>query len=80
MKIFQIWPSYENSWNQSCKIDCENCEYCEIANCDCEEIAISQTRQSGFLSGGRNRKTKQSYFLEGRNFANCENCFSKCCF
>ena len=34
--------------NQSCKIDCENCDYCEIANCDCEEIAISQTRQSGF--------------------------------
>ena len=34
--------------DQGCKMDCENCDYCEIANCDCEEIAISQTRQSGF--------------------------------
>ena len=33
-----------------------------------------------FLSEDRNRKTKQSNFLEGRNFANCENCFSKCHF
>ena len=31
--------------NQGCKMDCENCDNCEIANCDCEEIAISQITQ-----------------------------------
>ena len=34
--------------NQSCKINCENCDNCEIANCDCEGIAISQITQFGF--------------------------------
>ena len=44
---------------QSCKMNCENCDKCEIANWDCEEIAISQITQLNFL--------------EGRNCENYEN-------
>ena len=40
-------------------MNCENCDNCEIANCDCEEIAISQITQLNFL--------------EGRNCENYEN-------
>ena len=45
----------ENSkeFDQSCKMDCENCE---IANCDCEEIAISQITQFDFQKASHFRK------------------------
>ena len=47
--------------------------YCEIiANCD--EIAISQTTQSNFWEECAISQTKQSVFLVGRNFENCESC------
>ena len=48
-------------------MDCENCDYCEIANCD--KISISQF---DFLSGHGNRKTKQFDFLDDRNCEDCE--------
>ena len=35
----------DNPSRQTCKIDCKNCE---IVNCDCEEIAISQITQFDF--------------------------------
>ena len=41
---------------QSCKMDCENCDNCEIANCDCEEIAISQKTQFDFEKASQFRK------------------------
>ena len=64
-----------NQWlEQSCKIDCENCDYCEIANCDCDQIAISQTTQSDFWEGCAISQTKQSDFLNSRNCENCESC------
>ena len=40
-------------------MDSKNCYNCEIGNCDCEEVAISQITQLNFL--------------EGRNCENCEN-------
>jgi len=40
---------------QGCKMDCEKLRICEIANCDCEKIAISQLTQFIFLSARRNR-------------------------
>ena len=52
---------------QGCKMDCEKLRFCEIANCDCEEIAISQLTQFIFLSASRNRNITQFDFLEGRN-------------
>ena len=51
----------------------ENCDYCEIANCDCEKNTISQITQFSFLSVGRNRNTTQFDFLDGRNCESCEN-------
>jgi len=44
------------SARQSCKMDCENCDNCEIANCDCEEIAISQITQFDFEKASQFRK------------------------
>ena len=41
---------------QGCKMDCENCDNCEIANCDCEEIAISQITQFDFEKASQFRK------------------------
>ena len=58
---------------QGCKMDCEKLRICEIANCDCEKIAISQLTQFIFLSAGRNRNITQFDFLEGRNCESCEN-------
>ena len=46
---------------QSCKMDCKNCDYCEIANCDCDKIAISQTTQFVFLSDHR-KVTDKGHF------------------
>ena len=54
-------------------MNCENCDYCEIANCDCEKNTISQITQFSFLSIGRNRNITQFDFLEGRNCESCEN-------
>jgi len=48
-------------------MDCENCDNCEIANCDCEKNTISQITQFSFLTIGRNRNITQFDFLEGRN-------------
>ena len=59
---------------QGCKMDCENCDNCEIANCDCEKNTISQITQFSFLSAGRNRNTTQFDFLEGRNCEIAKNC------
>ena len=53
-------------------MDCENCDYCEIANCDCEENTISQITQFSFVSVGRNRNTTQFDFQVGRNCESCE--------
>ena len=47
-------------------MDCEKLRICEIANCDCEKIAISQLTQFTFLSVGRNRNITQFDFLEAR--------------
>ena len=58
---------------QGCKTDCENCDNCEIANCDCEKNTISQITQFSFLTIGRNRNITQFDFLEGRNCESCEN-------
>jgi len=44
---------------------CEKLRICEIANCDCEKIAISQ--QFIFLSAGCYCNITQFHFLEGRN-------------
>ena len=60
---------------QGCKMDCENCDNCEIANCDCEKNTISQITQFSFWSVDRNRKIKQFGFLDDRNCENCENYF-----
>ena len=54
-------------------MDCENCDNCEIANCDCEEIAISQITQFGFERGFAISQITQLAFLEGRNCENCDN-------
>ena len=55
-------------------MDCEKLRICEIANCDCEKIAISQLTQFIFLSAGRNRNITQFDFLEGRNCEIAKNC------
>ena len=49
---------------QGCKMDCENCDNCEIANCDCEKNTISQITQFSFLTIGRNRNITQFDFLQ----------------
>ena len=54
-------------------MDCENCDYCEIANCDCEENTISQITQFSFVNVGHNRNTTQFDFQKGRNCESCEN-------
>ena len=59
--------------HQSCKIDCENCDNYEIANCVCEEIAISQITQFGFWRGFAISQITQFGFLDSRNCENCEN-------
>ena len=65
----------KSNGQQGCKMDCENCDNCEIANCDCEKNTISQITQFSFLSIGRNRNITQFDFLEGRNCESCENCY-----
>ena len=65
--FFEFSTGYVKGRGQSCKIDCENCDYCEIANCDCDEIAISQTTQSDYWEGCAISQTKQSDFLDSRN-------------
>ena len=62
-----------NGLKQGCKMDCENCDNCEIANCDCEKNTISQITQFSFLTIGRNRNITQFDFLQGRNCESCEN-------
>jgi hypothetical protein len=69
----QFIPIYTN-WRQGCKMNCEKLRICEIANCDCEKIAISQLTQFTFLSVGRNRNITQFDFLEGRNCEIAKNC------
>ena len=49
---------------QGCKMDCENCDNCEIANCDCEKNTISQITQFSFLTIGRNRNITQFDFYK----------------
>ena len=70
VQVRETQPKYPT---QSCKMDCENCDNCEIANCDCEKNTISQITQFSFLTIGRNRNITQFDFLQGRNCESCEN-------
>ena len=62
----KIW-TIKNGFDQGCKMDCENCDNCEIVNCDCDKNTISQITQFDFLEG-RNRERYQNYYIEEFSF------------
>ena len=57
---------------QGCKMDCENCDNCEIANCDCEKNTISQLTQFSFLNTVAIAIATQFVFSRRSQFRNCE--------